>query len=396
MTTAERIDVSAALADALAELAPLLREEGMWAERERRMSERAVAALCEAGFFRVWVPRQYGGLELDLVSGLRLFEELSRIEGAAGWVAGNAAALHTILQVLPEATVDEIFAVDDPIVAGGWFPPGAAVPVAGGYSVSGRWQFASACHHATYHIGMALVMEGAEPRMDANGNPVQMIFVYPAEEGTIVDNWNTIGMRGTGSHDLILNDHWIPAERTYLVAPFDSPAPAFRGPLYRFGIWIAPIQIAVQIMGEAQAAIDALLELAPTKAPSYTTRALSDSERAQSAVAQADATLRAGRAFLYESARAMWDEVQDGSRLSLETGLIVQQASAFARQASVEATQLVHEVAGTSGIREERPFERLLRDVQTLQQNAFIAQNRYESVGKVLLGRESDWPFFYL
>ena len=92
----------------------------------------------------------------------------------------------------------------------------------------------------------------------------------------------------------------------------------------------------------------------------------------------------------------MWDEVQSGENLSLETGLVVQQAASFTRQAAVEATQLVHEVAGSSGIREEQPFEKILRDVQTLQQNAFIAQNRYESVGKVLLNRPSDWPFFYL
>ena len=392
MTTTQRIDLKSALDD----LAPLLREEGKRAEDERRLTDRAVNALRDAGFFRVWAPRQYGGLEMDLVSGLELFEELSRIEGAAGWVVGNAAAIHTICQVMPEEAVDDIFSVDDAIVAGGWFPPGRAVPVNGGYDISGRWQFASACHHATYHIGMALVMDGAEPRRGPDGDPVQMLFVYPAEEGTIVDNWNTIGMRGTGSHDLTLDDHFVPSSRTFLVAPFTNPAPAFGGPLYRFSVWIAPIEIAVQILGEARAAVEALLELAPTKAPSYTTRALSDSERAQTAVAQADAMLRAARAFLYETARTMWDEVQGGDHLSLETGLVVQQAGSFARQASVEATQIVHEVAGTSGIREEQPFERLLRDVHTLQQNAFIAQNRYESVGKVMLGRDSDWPFFYL
>ena len=124
-------------------------------------------------------------------------------------------------------------------------------------------------------------------------------------------------------------------------------------------------------------------------------RSQADSERAQATLARADAKLRAARAFLYETARVMWAEMQE-QKLSLATGQVAQLAASFVGETSAEVVDLVHEVVGTSGIRQEYPFERLFRDVHSLQHNGFISQNRYESVGKLMLGRETDWGWLLL
>ena len=159
------------------------------------------------------------------------------------------------------------------------------------------------------------------------------------------------------------------------------------------GAWVAPTQICIQPLGQAQATLDAAVELVQSKAHSYTTRAQADSERTQEALARASAHLRAARAFLYETAEGMWDEMQHG-KLSRETGLVAQLAASFVCEASVTAVDLVHSVLGTTGIRQEQPFERIFRDIHTYQQNAFISKDRYESVGKVMLGRETNWVWF--
>ena len=392
---AEAGGVPADLAAALRELAPLLQGEGERAEELRRLTDEAVSALKAAGFFRIWVPRALGGMEMDLVPALRIFEELSRTEGAAGWVVGNAAAIHTLCQVLPDETAEEIFATRDAIVAGGWFPPGTAVPVPGGYRVSLQGKFGSGVHHGSFFTGMTVVMEGDAPAVGPGGGPVQMVVFLPPEDVEILDTWHTMGMRGTGSHDLLVSDVFIPTRRTYIVAPIDHPGSAFQGPLYRFGLFVAPIQICVQALGMAQASLDAALSLAQGKTPSYTMRSQADSERAQATLARADAKVRAARAFLYETARVMWAEMQE-QKLSLATGQVAQLTASFVGEASAEVVDLVHEVVGTSGMREEHPFERLFRDVHSLQQNAFISQNRYESVGKLMLGRETDWGWLLL
>ena len=208
-------------------------------------------------------------------------------------------------------------------------------------------------------------MDGDAPAKGPDGGAVQMVVFFPAEDAEIVDTWHTMGMRGTGSHDVRVSDVFIPARRTYIMAPIDHPGSAFQGQLYRFGLFVAPIQICVQALGMAQASLDAALSLAQGKTPNYTMRSQADSERAQATLARADAKLRAARAFLYETARVMWAEMQE-QKLSLATGQVAQLAASFVGETSAEVVDLVHEVVGTSGIRQEYPFERLFRDVHSL------------------------------
>ena len=122
-------------------------------------------------------------------------------------------------------------------MAGGFFPPRRAVPVEGGYRLSGRCTFNSNCHAATWILGLAHVYDDGVERLDENGEPVTLMTLFPREKAEIIDNWDTLGMRGTGSHDVNVDDVFVPAERAVPFKPLEQPSPAYSGPWHRLTIW---------------------------------------------------------------------------------------------------------------------------------------------------------------
>ena len=203
-------------------------------------------------------------------------------------------------------------------------------------------------------------------------------------------------MRGTGSCDMKLTDVFIPERRTFILGPFDNPGSAYRGPLYAFRLWLAGPPIASVALGIARAALDDFIELAGRKTPSYTQVALGDRSTIQDRVARATAMLEASRAYLYRALDDAWDHLQTGARISPEHGIPVQLASCHAVETAGRAVDLVHASVGTTGIRNEHRFQQYFRDVHTVSKHAFGSPDRFESVGKLLLGKASDWAFFYL
>jgi alkylation response protein AidB-like acyl-CoA dehydrogenase len=393
MTTTQALP---AVEELVARVEPVLREYAPAAEAGRRLAPEAMNALIDAGLMRVWIPRAYGGMEMDVVPALQLFERVARIDSAAGWLVANQNGLSTLGALFPEEATAEIFADPRVVCAGGWFPPGMAAPVQGGYRVSGQWAFGSGSNYATWLTGQAFVHEDGAPRLGPDGNPVALIVFFPAAEAEVLDNWRTLGMRGTGSHDYRISDVFIPERRTWMVSPVDASNPAYVSPLPRLGLWlVGPVNASVAL-GIAQAAVDDLVALAATKVPSYTQTGLADKPVVQERVARAQAYLDAGRRSVYGSVQDAWEFARSGARVGMAQGIPVALAGSFAIEAACTAVDLVHASAGTTGIRDEHRFQQYFRDVHTLSQHAFSSASRFESLGKLLLGRESDWAFYYL
>jgi alkylation response protein AidB-like acyl-CoA dehydrogenase len=375
---------------------PTVRRYAARAEAERRLAPEVVEALHEAGVFRIWVPRAHGGLELEPRLGLWLVEELSRIDGSVGWIAGNHAALAVLLQNLPAGFSAELFTDPRALMAGAAGPPGIARPDPGGYRLTGRWPFVSGCHYASWLHGTTLIMDGEAPRMSPDGNPLLLLCFYKPAEAEILDTWHTLGMRGTGSHDVRVEDVFVPEAHTVLMGPLDAPGPAYAGPLYRLGGWVSPVTVAAVALGIARAALDDLIALAAGKTPSYTQTGLADKPTAQDRVARARALIDAARSYVYTAVEDAWAFVQSGRRITVVQGVPLGLAGTFGVDAALRAVQIVHEVAGTTAFRDEHRFQQYFRDVHTISQHAFAAAGRYESLGKLLLGRPSDWPFHYV
>src|SRR5262245_60584040 len=211
----------------IGDIEPVLRKYASQAEADRRLASEAVSAILDAGLMRTWTPKGYGGLEMDPIPALKMFEAIARIDSAAGWVIANSCGISTFSWYPVEAN-REMRAEPRGFPAGGWFPPGTAEPVQGGFRVSGQWAFGSGCNYANWLTGQALVTENGGPKIGPDSKPIPLIVFFPASEATIIDTWHTLGMRGTGSNDVRIEKVFIPERRCWRIAPLTVTDPAFR------------------------------------------------------------------------------------------------------------------------------------------------------------------------
>lgn len=369
-------------ARAIAPRARALRDE---TERQRRLPPPLVDALVAAGLFRLWVPRELGGVEADPRSLVETVEVLSAADGAVGWCLMIAAGTALSSGYLPAAGAREIFGDPASIVGGRLAPGGRATRVDGGYRVSGRWGFNSGIDHATWLLGGCVLWEGDRMLLRPNGAPVARYMFFPKATCNVIDTWSVGGLRGTGSHDFEVEDVFVPDERSF---SFDEPY--LRAPLYRLPPFtlLAPAFSAVAL-GIARGAIDALVELAKHKTSCASGTPLRDRASAQAAVAQAEAQLRSARLFLLDAVDAAWRDTLAGRPLTLEQRALLRLASTHASTSAAHAVDLMYAAGGASSIYTTNPLERAFRDVHTATQHVLGQSQNYEAAGRVLLGIEA-------
>ena len=377
------------------EIEPLIRDESAAAEKERHLSTSVADALRSLGCYRLFRPRERGGYGFDPVSGFRIVEELARIDSAAGWNVAVANGCDVFGAWFSDEVTEEIFGPADTTLAGGLFPPRKAIATEGGYLVSGRTLFNSNCRAADWVLCEAMIYDNDEQRLDEDGVPQGLFMYFPLRDAVIIENWDTLGMRGTGSHDIEVTNLFVPEKRTAPLLPLESTCSAYSGPLHRLGIWPALAINGVTALGVAQAAIDAFIELAGNKTPAYTSKTLRDKSVVQLRVGEAEAHVRAGRALLYEAFNAAWSNAVDGNFLNIEQKADCQQATSHMVMESARAVDLIHSVASSASIRNDKSFQRHFRDIHVITQHAFFCEGRLEAVGQIRLGLDSDWDFLY-
>lgn len=375
------------LLEAVRKLGPLIREHADEAERNRRLSRPVIDAMASAGLFRLYAPQSIGGFEVDPATYARIVEEVSRFDSAAGWAlqAGNTGDWWAAR--LPAEGVEEVYGNGpDVLTAAAFHPPQRAVEVDGGYRVTGRGPLASNIHDADWLFLTAMVMDGEQPRMAA-GRPEVVGLTFHPHEAQILDTWYSLGMRGTDSNDVVVEDVFVPAQRAYALAPEFEPNPHFRGPLYRFPVIGQTATIAAPVaLGVAREAIDALRELAQGKTPFGTMKLLRDRVSVQAELARAEGMLRAARLLFYSTLAEAWERTRAGKAFTLEQKADLLLAGAHAMKSASEVAERMHRLAGTSGIYARSPIERHFRDAQTLRHHGFVSESRFEAVGQVYLG----------
>jgi alkylation response protein AidB-like acyl-CoA dehydrogenase len=381
------------LIDRLDALRPLLRAHAGEAEREKRLPAQVAEALRDAGFFRMLRPASRGGLGFDPVTAFRIGEALARIDSAAAWNVQVCNTSELFGGWFGDATSDEVFGSPNAVVAGAFNPPRRAVAVADGYRVSGRTPFNSGCHHATWFLGLADVFEGEEQPVGDKAEPRTLLIAIPAHECKIVENWNTLGMSGTGSHDVDVREVFVPKERTAPFGPLVEPSAAYDNPLSRMALWTTVGCHASVALGVAQAAIDDLAALG-SKVPAYTQSAIQNRSTVQLRIARAEGKLEAARSYFHAAYDEAWAAVSKRGHLELREKSRCQSASSTAALTAAEVVDLVHSCVGTAGIREEQRFQKHFRDAHVITQHAFLSEARLEAVGQIMFGLEPDWGFF--
>ena len=204
--------------EALGRLAPLVREQIAESEARRSLSPGVAQAMVDAGLLRLLTPSSLGGMEMDPVGCYKVIEAAARIDGSFGWCLMILSSTPPFGSGMPEHEARLLLGDPALVLAGAAFPFNRASVVEGGYRVSGRWPFASGCQHATHLFGFCIVHDGDAPRMGPAGPDVR-IMIAPAADVAIVENWEVVGLQGTGSHDIIFDDVVVPR-----AGPFPSAA----------------------------------------------------------------------------------------------------------------------------------------------------------------------------
>lgn len=376
----------------VAEIRPIIEHHAASSEAERQLSPMIYDAMIDAGLFRMLVPSMYGGYEMPPVDFLSVIERVAAIDTAASWNLGMSnGVLFTCF--LPPQGAEEVFANGpDVVCAGAFFPPPPATRAPGGWEVTGRVSFASGCHRAEWYFMPIIEMVDGTPVLDpASGEPALRAAFFPRSQVEVVDTWHTLGMRATFSADIAVHAALVPDHLTGTVRSLTDPSAAFAGPLYQMWLQCLVFAETIASLAAARCAVEKLVDLAATKTPHFSALALRDRPLAQHHAGRARALVDGARAYLFDSARAAFEDATANGRLSQDSKIACQLAACHGAQAAADAVQLVHEAAGTSGIRIEAGFERHLRDVHTLTQHASKSAARYESVGQLMFGLPTDW-----
>jgi alkylation response protein AidB-like acyl-CoA dehydrogenase len=221
---------------------------------------------------------------------------------------------------------------------------------------------------------------------------MRMVF-FPRAQCEVIDTWNVMGMRGTGSNDITVDDIFVPSARTFPMMPEFEPGSHYQSPLYKFPlVGTVAAGIPTPMLGVARKALDTVTELALTKTPVASSAPLKERALAQVQLGKAEAILRSGRLLLLDTLDVAWRRCVDGEENTLEQKAELLLAMSHAMSSSVQAVDLACGIAGTTAFRATSPLERCFRDVHTMQHHVFASEARYGTYGQVRLGIEPDFP----
>lgn len=347
-------------------------------DKQQFISQDIIERLREMGMYRALVPHSLGGDQLTAAQFCEVVEEISRADGSAGWVASFGMGV-VYLSALPLETVKKIYAdKPDHVFAGGIFPPQPAEKTSSGYVVKGRWKFSSGC------MGADIVGVGIAPKEgDKLGLP--RMAVMPARKATIDKTWDTVGLVGTGSHDLVVDNVEVDEQWTFTRGGKSNlTEPMFRYPSLSFATQV----LSVVGLGVARAALDEIQALAEgrasvTGAPNIGQRPLTQVE-----IAKAEANLRAARAFFYDAIHDAWATLEKGEAVSKEQTNLLRLSSTHAVRVAADVARSVQMLSGMTGVYRENPLARFVNDAQVVTQHAFMGDITWQNAGAIFFGQD--------
>jgi alkylation response protein AidB-like acyl-CoA dehydrogenase len=366
-------------------LGPAIEAAAATIEASRRIPEALLERLHDARLFRMLLPRSLGGEEVAPKTLVFALEELARRDASVAWCVSIANSTVLIAPYLDPTVARAIFA--DPRSTVAWGPPNEsrAVAVPGGYRITGRWDFASGCRHASWMGAHGTVVEeGGAPRLNRYGRPAVLTWLFPIEQARILDTWHTIGLRGTASDSYEVADLFV--TEAYTSTREDPDARREPGPLYAFPQQtLYSVGISSVALGIARGMLDAFAALAAKKTPRGMVR-LADNAVVQSEVARAEAKLGSARAYLVETVSEIYERADERAPISIAERARVRLAGVNAISSAIAVADYTYKAAGVDAIFPESPFERRFRDIHTLSQQIQSRDAHYEAIGQVLLG----------
>jgi 3-hydroxy-9,10-secoandrosta-1,3,5(10)-triene-9,17-dione monooxygenase len=376
------------------ELAPVLRERAGRADAARNMLPETEADLHRTGLFRILQPKRCGGMELDYVALVDIPAEVARGCASTAWNVGNLAIHHHMLAQYDERAQEEVWGEnpDAKIASGIAYPQGRARKVDGGYVISGHWNFSSGVVGADWNM-LAVTVRDGDRVVDH-----RMCLVRPTEY-EIIDDWQVLGMRATGSRSVRANDVFVPEHRALCMytcrggAEFPgakvNPNPMFRVPVATLGSHC----LAPAALGNAQAALELTCEAVKARSTNYTAARMRDFQTVQLRVGAAGARIDAARLLFRQDCIDAQRMAAADHVPTVEEKLRIKRNVAYGVQLCTEAVDLLHAMAGANGIYDSYPIQRIFRDAHSLMAHIGFAFDAHGSAwGLVALGGEFTSP----
>lgn len=372
------------------DLIPLLRKHAPWAEENRRLHDETIEALADAGVFKLRRPKHFGGYEVDNATLVEIATALGRGCGATSWVASVYWIPTWMTCQFPDEVQDEVFSTPDVRVCGTLSPSGMAAPVDGGIVVNGKWGFISGALHAQWQEIIAILVP-------PEGQPYPVMALVPMSDLLIVDDWDTSGLRGTGSVSTVAKDLFVPAQRVLPLPVIlsgqsasvrNADSPVYSAPLMP----VAAASSTGTIVGMAKGARDAFLTRLPDRKITYTGY---DSQRDAPIThfQVAEATMKIDEAEFHAErlARHVDTKVAEGTEWKLEERARARADVGAVVRLAKDAIDILATASGGSSIYSGIPIQRINRDIQAVNLHALMHPNtNTELYGRVLCGLEPN------
>jgi 3-hydroxy-9,10-secoandrosta-1,3,5(10)-triene-9,17-dione monooxygenase len=373
------------------EIVPLLRANAQFGEENRRLSDETIQALADAGLLKLRVPARYGGYEADLRTLVDVVTTVGRGDGATAWTLAVWSICSWLTALFPDEVQDEVFSTPDVRVCGLLSPTGMAAPADGGIVVNGQWAFNTGALHSQWNSLVALA-----PTPDGEGM-MPVMALAPMSDIGIVDDWHTVGLRGTGSVTTVAQDVFIPGNRVLPMGPAlaeqylsraNADTPVYRAPL----LLAAATSTVGTVLGIAQAARELFFERLPDRKITYT-----DYEHQGDApithLQVADAEMKADEALFHahRAAGTLDDKSLAGQPWTTAERAKVRLDVSKAVQLAKESVDLLAAASGASSIYHDNPMQRYERDVNTVSKHAILhPDTNLELYGRILCGLEPN------
>jgi alkylation response protein AidB-like acyl-CoA dehydrogenase len=341
------------------------------------VSQDMIEKLKQLGVYRALVPKRFGGDAVSPREFCELIETLSKADGSVGWVASFGMS-PAYLGSLPEATLEELYKDGpDVVFAGGIFPPQPAEITDEGVRVSGRWKFSSGC------MGADIIGVGISPLKNNEMQGLPRMAVMPAHKAKIEMTWDTVGLKGTGSHDLVVQDVLVEKHWTFVRGePSKLPEPFFKYP----SLSLATQVLTVVGIGVAAAALEEFQILAPGKASITGGAEIANRPVTQYEFAQVDAEFQAAKAWFYQTMDSVWHEVVAGRVATTQQISDMRLACTHAARVCAKVTRKMQMLAGMTAIYTNNPFSRFVNDTNVVTQHAFMGDATLQNAGSIRFG----------
>ena len=375
-------------------LAPKLKERAALADRTRRIPDETLRELHASGLMRVLQPRRIGGSELPWVSLIDIGAGLAAACGSTAWNWANYAVHHWMLAFWPVACQDEIWNADpDMLIASSVvFPAGKAMRVAGGYRLSGRWPFSSGVDNSLWNMLGGIVQDGGAPGE-------YRIFLLPRSDYRIIDNWHVMGLRGTGSNDVEVQDAFVPERRTLAVEHTKGgskhPGASINtGSIFRIPVFATfPFMLTGIALGIAEGAFESFLEGMRGRVARYSGKSLADMSALQVKIAEAAACIDTARGIMRRRCEAAQEFAQRDEVPDMMTKVVWRRDGAFSGGLCERAVDVLFKSSGGAALFDDHPLQRAFRDVHAATAHiSMIWEPQATTYGRVALGLPCDNP----